>query len=92
VILDPVQPITPIVVKVSGEYPKDIGVIDIIFGALGITGLILAGSLLLGLLLGALFIWFRNRQAGVERVHSPGSAYGFTPSSLPSEPTSRRRE
>ena len=35
------QPVTPIIVKVVGEPPKDIGVIDIIFGSLGITGLML---------------------------------------------------
>ncbi len=76
------QPATPIVVKVVGERPKDIGVIDIIFGSLGITGLMLIGSGVLGLLLGVLFIWIRKRMAGDEPVHAPSSAYGFTPSTV----------
>jgi len=76
------QPATPIVVKVVGEQPKDIGVIDIIFGSLGITGLILAGSGLLGLLLGIFFIWLRKRMEANEPVHAPSSAYGFTPSTV----------
>lgn len=76
------QPTTPIIVKVVGEPPKDIGVIDIIFGSLGITGLILVGSALLGLLLGVVFIYIRKRFGADEPTHSPSSAYGFTPSSL----------
>lgn len=81
-ILALVQPLTPIVVKVVGEPPKDIGVIDIIFGSLGITGLILVGSAVLGFGLGVLFIWIRKRLSADEPLHSPSSAYGFTPSSL----------
>ncbi len=80
------QPTTPIVVKVVGETPKDIGVIDIIFGSLGITGLILIGSALLGLLLGGLIIFIRRRLSADEPLHSPSSAYGFTPSSIDSPP------
>lgn len=90
VILALLQPLSPIIVKVEGETPKDIGVIDIIFGSLGITGLILVGSALLGLLLGLVFIWFRKRMEGDEPVHAPSSAYGFTPSSMPSPPKDRQ--
>jgi hypothetical protein len=83
------QPLTPIVVKVVGEPPKDIGVIDIIFGSLGITGLMLVGSFLLGLLLGVVFIWWRKRMVGDEPTHAPSSAYGFTPSSVAPDRTRR---
>lgn len=76
------QPVTPIIVKITGEPPKDIGVIDIIFGSLGITGLILVGSALLGVLLGAVIILIRKRLSAREPTHAPSSAYGFTPSSL----------
>lgn len=76
------QPLTPIIVKVAGEPPKDIGVIDIIFGSLGITGLILVGSALLGLLLGIVIILVKKRLSRDEPTHSPSSAYGFTPSSI----------
>ncbi len=86
------QPVTPIVVKVVGEPPKDIGVIDIIFGSLGITGLMLLGSGLLGLLLGFLFIWVRRRMSADEPVHAPSSAYGFTPSTVGRDPSPRQPE
>jgi hypothetical protein len=86
VILALLQPLSPIIVKVEGETPKDISVLDIIFGSLGITGLILVGSVLLGLLLGVVFIWFRKRMEGNEPVHAPSSAYGFTPSSMAASP------
>ena len=76
------QPATPIIVKVAGERPKDIGVIDIIFGSLGITAMFLLGACLLGLLLGILFIWVRKRMEANEPVHAPSSAYGFTPSTV----------
>ena len=79
------QPLSPIIVRVEGETPEDIGVIDIIFGSLGITGIILVGAAVLGLALGALMIWIRKRSSsgGI----APSSAYGFTPSSrdLPSD-------
>jgi hypothetical protein len=80
------QPTTPIVVKMVGETPKDIGVIDVIFGSLGITGLILIGSGLLGLLLGFGLIWLRKRIDRNEPVHAPSSAYGFTPSTVGRQP------
>jgi hypothetical protein len=84
--LSALQPITPIVVKVVAEPPKDIGVIDIIFGSLGITGLMLVGSALLGLALGVAFIWVRGRFASDEPTHAPSSAYGFTPSTVAPQP------
>jgi hypothetical protein len=86
------QPLTPIVVKVTGDAPKEIGVIDIIFGSLGITGLMLLGSCLLGLLLGLLFIWWRKRAADDEPAHAPSSAYGFTPSTVARDQDSREAE
>lgn len=92
VILALLQPLSPIIVRVEGETPKDIGVIDIIFGSLGITGLLLVGSVVLGLLLGLLFIWFRKRMEADEPVHAPSSAYGFTPSSRPSTSQDRQHE
>lgn len=91
VILALLQPLSPIIVRVEGEPPQDIGVIDIIFGSLGITGLMLVGSFVLGLALGVLFIWFRKRMAGDELTHAPSSAYGFTPSS-DTRPSSDRTE
>ncbi len=51
-------------VKVVGSPTREVGVVDILLSSLGITGLLLVGSLLLGLLLGALFIWFKHRVPG----------------------------
>jgi NhaP-type Na+/H+ or K+/H+ antiporter len=76
------QPATPIIVKMTGERPKDIGVIDIIFGSLGITAMFLVGACLLGILLGFAIIWVRKRMEADEPVHAPSSAYGFTPSTV----------
>jgi hypothetical protein len=73
------QPLSPIVVRVVGETPADIGVIDILYGAIGITGIMLIGSAILGGLLGLLFILVRKRLDAREPPHSPSSAYGFTP-------------
>jgi hypothetical protein len=55
------QPMTPVIVRVVGAPAKELGVVDVIVQSLGLTGLILLGSLVLGLLLGCAFIWFRNR-------------------------------
>jgi NhaP-type Na+/H+ or K+/H+ antiporter len=79
------QPATPIVVKMAGERPKDIGVIDIIFGSLGITAMFLVGACVLGVLLGFAFIWVRKRMDANQPVHAPSSAYGFTPSTVARE-------
>lgn len=86
------QPLSPIVVKVEGEVPKDIGVIDIIFGSFGVIGVVLVGSAVLGLLLGALIIGIRRRISSREPSHAPSSAYGFTPSSAPDEPRAESRQ
>jgi len=74
-----VQPLTPIVVQVAGETPTDIGVIDILYGAIGITGLMILGSAVLGVLLGLLFIVIRRQLDARKPPRSPSSVYGFTP-------------
>jgi hypothetical protein len=51
----------PVIVKEVGAFTREVGVADVVLQSLGLTGLILIGSLLLGLLLGALFIWFKIR-------------------------------
>ncbi|HSK10576.1 MAG TPA: hypothetical protein VK911_13435 [Vicinamibacterales bacterium] len=40
---------------------REIGVVDILVGSLGITGLLLLGSLLLGFGLAAVLFWARQR-------------------------------
>jgi hypothetical protein len=57
VVLEP--PITPIIVKIVGAPTPELGVGDILIQSLGLTGLILIGSALFGLLLGGLFISYK---------------------------------
>ena len=71
--LQPVQPMTPIIVRVMEAPTKEISVADILMGSVGITGLFLIGAALLGFLLGGGFIAFRrwrdqrdDRQPGAE--------------------------
>lgn len=57
----PDTPLTPIVVQIADTRPTEIGVIDILLGSLGITGLLLVGSALLGLAVAAVIFWMRRR-------------------------------
>lgn len=56
--LDPSAP--PIIVRVVQQEPTTgFGLADVLIRALGLTGVLLVGSAVFGLLLGAVFIWFR---------------------------------
>ena len=59
------QPITPTIVKIVPPPSREVGVLDVLVGALGLTGVIVLGSILLGVALGAIFIgykkWRENR-------------------------------
>jgi hypothetical protein len=57
VLLEP--PITPLIVKIVGAPTPELGVGDILVQSLGLTGLILVGSFLFGLVVGGLFIAFK---------------------------------
>jgi len=59
-ILQSSQPLTPVIVKVIPAPAKEIQVIDILLGSFGVVGLMLFGSALLGLVLGGLFVWYRD--------------------------------
>ena len=53
--------VSPTIVKIVPVAPtKEISVVDLILGGLGLTGLILLCALLIGGLLGGLFIWFKK--------------------------------
>jgi len=53
--------ISPTIVKIVPAPPtKEISVVDLILGGLGLTGVILLCALLVGGLLGGLFIWFKS--------------------------------
>jgi hypothetical protein len=57
----PDTPITPIIVQVADAPAQEIGVIDILMGSLGITGLLLVASAILGIAVAAIIFWARRR-------------------------------
>ncbi|PYR32318.1 MAG: hypothetical protein DMF90_23830 [Acidobacteria bacterium] len=58
------QPDAPIIIKIIElpETPME-GLGDVLLSALGITGVLVLGAVVLGLLLGSLMFWFRGRSA-----------------------------
>ena len=60
-----VGPVQPVIVRVVEAPPApELGFGGILLQALGLTGLTLVTSLVLGLVLGALFIWLRAKRPG----------------------------
>ena len=76
------QPAQPIVVRVIEEPVETTGISDLVLGALGLTGVMLAAALLLGLLLGGLLIGVKRFRARYNLEPVPDSeALRVTPSS-----------
>jgi hypothetical protein len=76
------QSAEPIVVRVLEEPVETTGISDIIVGALGLTGVMLAAALLLGALLGAILIGVKRFRARYNLEPVPDSeALRVTPSS-----------
>jgi len=57
-----IQPVTPIIVKVIPDPTPQVTVVDVIVDALGLTGVIVAGSLVLGGIVGILLIAYSRRK------------------------------
>ncbi len=57
------QPITPVIVKVVPPPTPQVSVVDILAGSLGLTGVIVVVSILLGLVVGSLLIAFKRWRA-----------------------------
>jgi hypothetical protein len=57
-----VQPASPIIVRVIGPPADTVTLGEVILQALGLTGVITLVAVLLGLLLGGLFIYIRTRR------------------------------
>jgi hypothetical protein len=51
-----IQPVTPVIVKVVSDPTPQVTVVDVLVDALGLTGVIVAGSLVLGGVVGLLLI------------------------------------
>jgi hypothetical protein len=56
----PAPPIT--IIEVVKEPTASIGMIEVALAAFGLTGVIMVGAVLVGLLAGAAIIWFRRRR------------------------------
>jgi hypothetical protein len=51
----------PIIVRIIDPPPDISGLADVLLGALGITGVITLGALVVGLAFAALLFWIRSR-------------------------------
>ena len=57
------QPLTPIIIKVVPAPTPEVGVGDILIGSLGLTGVIVVSSCILGVVLGGLLVAYSRRRA-----------------------------
>ena len=57
------QPVTPVIVKVVSEPTQQVTVVDVLVDALGLTGVIVAGSFVMGGLVGLLLIAYSRWKA-----------------------------
>jgi ABC-type dipeptide/oligopeptide/nickel transport system permease component len=58
-----IQPLTPVIVKVVSDPTPQVTVVDVLVDALGLTGLIVAGSFVLGGVVGVLLIAYSRWKA-----------------------------
>jgi len=58
------QPITPVIVKVVSAPTPQVSVVDIMADALGLTGLIVIGSFVVGGILGVILITYTRWRSG----------------------------
>jgi hypothetical protein len=79
----PVTPITPVIVKVVPTPTQEVGVLDILVGSLGLTGLIVVASIVVGLLVGGGLIAY-NRWRDAQ--HPDGETTDATTLNLSSPP------
>jgi hypothetical protein len=57
-----IQPVTPVIVKVVSDPTPQVTVVDVLVDALGLTGAIVAGSFVLGGIVGLLLIAYSRWQ------------------------------
>jgi hypothetical protein len=57
------QPVTPVIVKVISDPTPQVTVVDVLVDSLGLTGAIVAGSFVLGGVIGVLLIAYSRWQA-----------------------------
>ena len=57
------QPSSPVIVKIVESPRNPAGLSEVVFGALGLTGVIVLLALLLGLAFAGVLFWLRSRSA-----------------------------
>ena len=72
----PPPPITPTIIEIVEEPTASIGMIQVAVAAFGLTGVIMVGAVLAGLLAGAAFIWYR-RQRAISTIEARGHQHNF---------------
>jgi len=65
------QPLTPVIVKVVADPTPQVTVVDVLVDALGLTGVIVAGSFVLGGVVGVLLIAYSRWKTA--RSHDAGT-------------------
>jgi hypothetical protein len=77
-LVQPAQPLMPVIVKVVEQPTKEISPADVLLGSLGITGLFLLGAAVLGFALGGALILFRRWQAAHEVESQESDVFQLT--------------
>jgi hypothetical protein len=73
-------PQTTIIVRVLNQEPTTgFNLADVLISALGVTGVLTLGSLILGLALAGGFIWYRLRQRRLQEGQTIGADLRVTP-------------
>jgi hypothetical protein len=67
------QPAIPVIVKVVEEPARETTVVDILLGAIGLTGVLMLSAVLLGALLGGALIAYRIFRPGAVSSAAPAS-------------------
>jgi hypothetical protein len=68
--------VTPVYRTGVQEPAREVSMVDVTVSAFHLTGLIMAGALLAGLLAGATYVWFRKGRA-VTTIEARGNNHNF---------------
>lgn len=58
----PAIPVTPIVERATSAASPEISMIDVTLASVGLTGVILAVSVVTGLIVGVIYAWYQGRR------------------------------
>ena len=69
-------PVTPVYRTGVQEPSREVSMIDVTVSAFHLTGLIMGGALVAGLLAGATYVWFRKGRA-ITTIEARGNNHNF---------------